>query len=101
MSLCCTIATIENEEQSNDNRRSIKNRTLCNGHPRRKNRCLGALATWQALLALWEAMVEKLEEQEDLAIVQECLEKRTRGEVEMISLDALEEELLADGLLSR
>jgi len=46
-------------------------------------------------------MVEKLEEQEDLAIVQECLEKRTRGEVEMISLDALEEELLADGLLSR
>lgn len=66
-----------------------------------KTDVLVPLATWQALLALWEAMVEKLEEQEDLAIVQECLEKRTRGEVEMISLDALEEELLADGLLSR
>lgn len=66
-----------------------------------KTDVLVPLATWQALLALWEAMVEKLEEQEDLAIVQEWLEKRARGEVEMISLDALEEELLADGLLSR
>ncbi len=44
-------------------------------------------------------LVEQLEEREDIAIIQEWLQKRTDGEVETISLDALEQELIADGLV--
>jgi hypothetical protein len=44
-------------------------------------------------------LIERLENQEDQTIVQEWLEKRTRGEAKMISLEALEQELVADGLL--
>lgn len=57
------------------------------------------LTTWEALLALWKQLIEMLEDQEDRAILQEWLEKRAAGEVEMISLDTLEQELIADGLL--
>jgi hypothetical protein len=57
------------------------------------------LAAWKTLLASWKKLVELLEDQEDNAILQEWLEKRAAGEVEMISLDALEQELVADGLL--
>ena len=65
----------------------------------RKTEVLVPLSTWKALLASWEQLVEMLEDQEDRAIVQEWLEKRASGEVETISLDELEQELIADGLL--
>lgn len=54
---------------------------------------------WEALLASWKQLVEQLEEREDIAIFQEWLQKRTDGEVETISLDALEQELIAGGLV--
>jgi hypothetical protein len=57
------------------------------------------LAAWKALLASWKQLIELLEDQEDRAILQEWLEKRATGELEMIPLDALEQELIADGLL--
>ena len=49
------------------------------------------LTTWKALLASWERLLEMLEDQEDKAILQEWLEKRSRSEVEMISLEDLEQ----------
>jgi len=57
------------------------------------------LATWETLLATWKQLIELLEDQEDNAILQEWLEKRAAGKVDMISLDTLEQELVADGLL--
>ena len=57
------------------------------------------LTAWKSLLAAWKQLIEALEDQEDSAILQEWLEKRAAGEVDMISLDALEQELIADGLL--
>ncbi len=51
-------------------------------------------------LSAWKKAIELLEDQEDKAILQEWLSKRAEGKVEMISLDALERELVADGLLS-
>ena len=50
------------------------------------------LTTWKALLASWERLLEMLEDQEDEAILQEWLEKRSRSKVEMISLEDLEQE---------
>lgn len=58
------------------------------------------LAAWKTLLASWKQLIELLEDQEDNAILQEWLEKRAAGELDMISLDTLEQELIADGLLS-
>lgn len=58
------------------------------------------LTTWKALLASWERLLEMLEDQEDKAILQEWLEMRSRSQVEMVSLEDLEQELTADGLLS-
>ena len=57
------------------------------------------LATWKTLLASWKQLIELLEDREDSATLQEWLEKRAAGEVDMISLDALEQELIANGLL--
>ncbi|MFQ5341577.1 MAG: hypothetical protein ACE5F6_08515 [Anaerolineae bacterium] len=57
------------------------------------------LTAWKSLLAAWKQLIEALEDQEDSAILQEWLEKRAAGEVDMISLDTLEQELIADGLL--
>ena len=57
------------------------------------------LSAWKTLLSTWKKALELLEDQEDKAILQEWLEKRAAGKVEMISLDALERELVADGLL--
>lgn len=57
------------------------------------------ITTWKAMLASWQKLIELLEDQEDRAILQEWLEKRAAGEVEMISLESLEQELIADGLL--
>lgn len=57
------------------------------------------LTTWEALLASWKDLLALLEDQEDRAILQEWLEKRAAGEMDMISLEDLEQELIADGLL--
>ena len=65
-----------------------------------KTDVLVPLTTWKALLASWERLLEILEDQEDKAILLEWLEKRSRSEVEMVSLKDLEQELMADGLLS-
>ena len=58
------------------------------------------LAAWKTLLASWKQLIEQLEDQEDYAIFQEWLEERATGKVKMISLDALEQELREDDLVS-
>ncbi len=65
-----------------------------------KTDVLISLTDWEAILTLWKQLIESLEDQEDRAILQEWLAKREAGEVDMISLDTLEQELIADGLLS-
>ena len=57
------------------------------------------LAAWKAILTSWKQMMESLEDQEDLAILEEWLAQRSAGETDTISLDELEQELVADGLL--
>ncbi len=75
---------------------NIRYVTNANGE---KTEVLVPLMTWNALLASWNQLIERLEDQEDRAILQEWLEKRAAGEADMISLDDLERELIADGLL--
>ena len=57
------------------------------------------LASWKAILASWKRMIESLEDQQDSDILREWLEQRAAGKTETISLDALEQELVQDGLL--
>lgn len=65
-----------------------------------KTDVLVPLPVWEALLGSWDQLIELLEDQEDRTLLQEWLQKRANGEVEMISLENLEQELIADGLLS-
>jgi hypothetical protein len=76
---------------------SVRYVTDSNGE---KTDVLVPLAAWEALLASWKELVEQIEDREDAAILQDWLKKRAAGEVETISLDALEQELIADGLVS-
>jgi len=64
-----------------------------------KTDVLMPLATWEALVADWQEMAERLEDQDDAAIARDWLQRRMRGEAAMITLDQLEQELIADGLL--
>ncbi len=64
-----------------------------------KTDVLVPITTWTALLGAWQQLIEKLEDQEDRVILQDWLEKRSKGELKMLSLEALEQELVADGLL--
>ena len=57
------------------------------------------LTSWKAMLASWKQMMELIEDREDSAILQDWLEKRATGETDTITLDKLEQELVADGLL--
>ena len=57
------------------------------------------LASWKAILASWKEMMESLEDQEDSVILQAWLENRDAGKTDILTLDAFEQELLADGLL--
>ncbi len=57
------------------------------------------LDAWEKLLLGWKRLEELLEDQEDMRLLQEWLEKEAAGEAETISLEELEQELLADGLL--
>ena len=58
------------------------------------------LPAWESLLAALAEMVERLEDQEDIVLLQDWLRARASGAVEMIPLDILEQELRDDGLLS-
>ena len=64
-----------------------------------KTDVLMPLATWEALVADWQEMAERLEDQDDAASARDWLQRRMRGEAAMITLDQLEQELIADGLL--
>ncbi len=64
-----------------------------------KTDVLVPLATWEALLTSWKQLIERLEDEEDRAILREWLDKRAAGEGENMTLDELERELIADGLL--
>lgn len=64
-----------------------------------KTDVLVPFAAWQAFLAAWNVLIEKLEDQEDQAILLEWLEERSHSEAKTIALDELEAELIADGLL--
>ena len=58
-----------------------------------------SMTAWKALLLHWKALIDALEDQEDYAILQEWLEERAEGQADMISLEALEQELEANGLI--
>jgi len=64
-----------------------------------KTDVLVPLATWTALIASWQRLLSMLEDQQDREILQEWVAKRAAGTAETISLDDLERELIADGLL--
>lgn len=57
------------------------------------------LTTWEALLASWAQLVEMLEDQEDRDILERWLSRRAAGRTDTVTLDELERELTADGLL--
>lgn len=57
------------------------------------------LAAWKILLAMWQKTMETLEDQEDYTILKSWLSRRESGNLEMIPLEDLEQELKADGLL--
>ena len=58
-----------------------------------------SLATWRKLLLAWKELVERDEDEEERAILKDWLDRRATGAVETVSLDELERELVADGLL--
>ena len=57
------------------------------------------VAAWRKMLASWKKMVELAEDKEGSAIRENWRQRRAAGNVETISLDDLERELMADGLL--
>jgi hypothetical protein len=64
-----------------------------------KTDVLVPVEVWEAILAAWKETIERLEDREDLEILQEWLKQRDAGLVETISLEDLEQELIADGLV--
>jgi hypothetical protein len=64
-----------------------------------KTDVLVPVEVWEALLASWKEMIDRLEDREDIGIFQEWMQQRDAGQVETISLEDLEQELLADGLV--
>jgi len=57
------------------------------------------LAAWLELLESWSRMAQRIEDDEDAAIVAAWLQDRSAGAEDTVSLEAVEAELLADGLL--
>ena len=55
---------------------------------------------WQEMMCAWERMAELIEDREDAAILREWLAQRVAGDTRVTSLETLEQELAADGLLS-
>jgi hypothetical protein len=64
-----------------------------------KTEVLVPLPIWKALLESWQQLVERIEDEEDRGILAEWLEREARGEAKTVTLDELEQELVADGLL--
>ncbi len=64
-----------------------------------KTDVLVPVEVWEALLASWKEMIERLEDREDIGIFQEWMQQRDAGQVETISLEDLEQELIIDGLV--
>lgn len=64
-----------------------------------KTDVLVPLEVWEAILSAWKEAIERLEDREDLEVFQEWLQRRDAGQVETISLEDLEQELIADGLV--
>jgi len=64
-----------------------------------KTEVLVPLPTWKALLDSWQQLLERVEDQEDRATLREWLVQRASGEAKTVTLDELERELVADGLL--
>jgi hypothetical protein len=64
-----------------------------------KTDVLVPFSTWQAFMASWHLLIEKLEDQEDRDLLLDFLAQRNQGQAQTISLDELEQELIADGLL--
>lgn len=54
---------------------------------------------WQQILADWQAAIEQMEDQEDVAIFAGWLERNRSGTEDRISIEELELELITDGLL--
>lgn len=76
--------------------KSVRYVTDANGN---KTEVIIPVEDWETVLAAWKQLVELLEDREDRAILEEWLRKRAAGKGEMISLETLEKELIADGLL--
>lgn len=64
-----------------------------------KTDVLVPLPVWEGLLTSWKQMIDLLEDQEDRAAIEDWLERRAKGEIEMFSLAEIEKELVSDGLL--
>jgi hypothetical protein len=64
-----------------------------------KTDVLVPVEVWEALLASWKEMIDRLEDREDIEIFQQWMKLRQAGQVETISLEDLEQELIADGLV--
>ena len=58
------------------------------------------LPAWESLLAVLEEMADRLDDQEDVALLHDWLRARAAGTAAMIPLAELEEEMRRDGLLS-
>ncbi len=54
------------------------------------------LKAWRALLTAWNESLEKLEDQEDRAILLKWLQQRAAGDADMMPLEQFEQELLAE-----
>jgi hypothetical protein len=65
----------------------------------RKTEVILPVEAWQQLLATWERLASMLEDQEDRETLRSWLARRAAGSDDAISLDELEQELRADGLL--
>jgi hypothetical protein len=76
--------------------RDVRYVTDVNGE---KTDVLVPLTTWTALLASWKDLMARLEDQEDRTVLMEWLAKQAAGEATTVSLEELERELRADGLL--
>ncbi len=57
------------------------------------------LASWKALIITWQKLIEEIEDQEDSEAFKDWLRQRHAGEIDSMSLEEFEKELVADGLL--
>jgi hypothetical protein len=58
-----------------------------------KTEVLVPLPIWKALLESWRQLEERVENEEDQAILTEWLERQARGEAETVTLDELQQQM--------